>query len=229
MNYLKIAISALFLMIGFICLQTQSVQAGLVTVSDKNLMRNGSRFVAKGMNYYPKDFAWKFWKNYNNCDDQINKELNIAKKLGVNTVRIFFPFENYSSYLIHLQDFINNRLQLRGMVAIVTLFDFYDKKSSPTNKPYSVEDYNACKAYINTIVSALGSQNENIMAWDIKNEIDRDYHYDWNNDEIDDAKPWLTSMITYLKNNCDSNHLVLRPKSSERLSGNLESAEMVLY
>ena len=209
MNYLKkIAISALFLMIGLTCLHTQSVQAGLVTVSDKDLMRNGSRLVAKGMNYYPKDFAWKFWKNYNNSDDQIDKELNIAEKLGVNTVRIFFPFENYSSYLIHLQDFVNSRLQLRRMVAIVTLFDFYNEDSSPNRKPYSVEDYNACKAYINTIVSALGSQNENIMAWDIKNEIDRDYGYDWNNDNTPDAKPWLTSMITYLRNNCDSNHLV---------------------
>ena len=57
---------------------------------------SGKRYFIKGVNYYEKDHAWDlFWPAY--CGGAISEsvahELDIARDLGVNTLRIFLRWE----------------------------------------------------------------------------------------------------------------------------------------
>ncbi len=179
----------------------------LITTEGRFLVRNSARFEVRGMNYYPKDFAWdKFWTNYSNpaVSAQINQELDKTKLLGINTVRIFTPYRFFSgtvqsSYPSYLADFID-RLQTRDMVAIVTLFDLY---ASDSVAPYSLADYPTSKQHLSTVINTLGVTNPTILAWDIKNELDRDYGV-FGKAQV---KAWATEMMSYTRQ-LDPNHLL---------------------
>ncbi|GIK41456.1 MAG: hypothetical protein BroJett011_52890 [Chloroflexota bacterium] len=178
----------------------------LITREGRFLVRNGARFEVRGMNYYPKDFAWdKFWTNYSNpaTSAQINQELDKAKLLGINTVRIFTPYRSFSGtvqsdYPSYLVDFIH-RLQTHDMVAIVTLFDLY---ASDSTAPYSTTDYLSSTRHISTVVNILGKTNPAILAWDLKNELDRDYGLGQAQ-----VKAWANEMINQTRQ-LDPNHLI---------------------
>jgi hypothetical protein len=179
---------------------------GLITVQGRQLVQNGVPLEVRGMNYYPKDFAWdRFWISYTEAITQIDTELAIARSLGVNSARIFLPYRLFSGtvqtapYPAYLEDFIN-RLQARDMVAIVTLFDFYPSASAA---PYSATDYLTSTRHISTVINWLGPTNPAVLAWDIKNELDREY------DEFGEAqvKAWATEMISFTRD-IDPNHLV---------------------
>jgi hypothetical protein len=176
-----------------------STPPGLVTAEGRYLVRNGTPFEVRGMNYYPKDYAWdRFWTSHTVAITQINTELDLARALGVNTVRIFVHYDLFNgsnqSHLDHLKDFID-RLRTRDMIAVVTLFDLY---SSP---PYS--DPVASQRHISAVVNTLGITNSTILAWDIKNEPDRDYAK-YGEGKV---KDWLREMISYTRG-LDPNHLV---------------------
>jgi hypothetical protein len=179
---------------------------GIITAVGRHLERDGVPFEVRGVNYYPKDYAWdRFWISHTTAvtqDHQIDTELDLAKTLGVNTVRIFLPNELFDgsdqTYFDHLKDFID-RLQARDMVAIVTLFDFYASASSTA---YSTTDYLTNTRHISTVINTLGIANPTVLAWDIKNELDRDYYL---GEEM--VKAWATEMISYTRS-LDPNHLV---------------------
>jgi len=184
-----------------------AVLRDFVRADGRSLIRGNTRFDIHGVNYYPKDFAWDhFWINYPSILPQIDRELDLARDIGINTVRFFLPYKLFNRqqqnrvYLDYLQDFVNRRLQPRNMVAIATLFDFYTQGSLA---PYSQTDYSASQEHINTIINTLGVTNTTILGWDIKNEIDRDYaHFDQ-----DSVKSWATTMISSTRQ-IDRNHLI---------------------
>ncbi len=180
--------------------------AGIVTAVGTHLERDGVPFEARGMNYYPKDYAWdRFWISYTLALTQTNTELDRAKALGVNTVRIFLPYNLFNGtsqsapYLGRLTDFVG-RLQARDMAALVTLFDFYPTYST---RPYSTTDYLSSTRHISSVIGTLGVTNTAVMAWDIKNELDRDYAA-FGKSQV---QAWATEMISYTRR-LDMNHLV---------------------
>jgi hypothetical protein len=62
---------------------------GTITAVGRHLERDGVPFEARGMDYYPKDYAWdRFWISYTLALTQTNEELDRAKALGVN---LFHP------------------------------------------------------------------------------------------------------------------------------------------
>jgi len=171
----------------------------IITAVGRHLERDGVPFEVRGVNYYLKDFAWdRFWISYTEVITQINTELDLARMLEVNTVRIFVRYDLFDgsdqTHLDHLKDFVE-RLQKRGMVAIVTLFDLY------TTPPYS--DDLASKQHISAVVNTLGITNPTVLAWDIKNEPDRDYA-EYGEGKVTD---WLRGMISYTRG-LDPNHLI---------------------
>lgn len=172
---------------------------GVITAAGRHLERYSVSFEVRGMNYYPKDYAWeRFWIGYTAAITQIDAELDLARALGVNTVRLFVKYDLFDgsqpAYLDHLRDFVG-RLQARNMVAIVTLFDLYDRL------PYT--DALRSQRHISAVVNTLGSTNPAILAWDIKNEPDRDYAKYGEST----VKNWLREMITYTRQ-VDPNHLI---------------------
>lgn len=178
---------------------------GLIEVNGRNFIRDGAPFRIKGTNYFPKDYAWdQFWENYTDSAVtlQVGKELDIAEALGINTVRLFTPYRLFSGtvsspYPGYLADFVS-KLESHDIVAIVTLFDFYPAASP---NPYSTNDLPTNTLHINTVINALGPTNPSILAWDIKNELDRDY--DVFGQEI--VKNWAFEMITQTRQ-LDPNH-----------------------
>jgi hypothetical protein len=45
---------------------------GIITATGRHLERDGVPFEARGMNYYPKDYAWdRFWISYTEAITQI--------------------------------------------------------------------------------------------------------------------------------------------------------------
>ncbi len=180
--------------------------AGIVAAVDSRLVRDGVPFEARGMNYYPKDYAWdRFWISYTVALTQTDGELDRAKALGVNTARIFLPYNLFDGssqsapYLGYLSDFVG-RLQARDMVALVTLFDFYPIYST---QPYSITDYISSTRHISSVLNTLGVTNTAVLAWDIKNELDRDYAAHGKSQ----VQAWATEMISYTRS-LDVDHLV---------------------
>lgn len=176
---------------------------GIVVTSGRDLMQHGSRFEVRGMNYYPKDYAWDwFWVNYVTATAQITTELDIAQEMNVNTVRIFLPYNLFigsTPYLNYLEDFIY-QLQKREMLGIITLFDFYPNHSPA---PYASSDYLTNTRHIDSVINTIGITNPTVLAWDIKNELDRDYEHYTKTTVV----AWANEMIRYTRN-IDPNHLI---------------------
>ncbi len=179
---------------------------GTIIAVGRHLERDGVPFEARGMNYYPKDYAWdRFWISYTLALTQTDEELDRAKALGVNTVRVFLPYNLFDGtsqsapYLGYLTDFVG-RLQARDMAALVTLFDFYPTYST---QPYSTTDYISSTRHISSVLNTIGVTNTAVLAWDMKNELDRDY-FDYGKSQV---QAWATEMISYTRR-LDVDHLV---------------------
>ncbi len=173
--------------------------SSIITVEGRHLTRDGIPFEVHGVNYYPKDHAWdRFWISYTTAITQIDIELDLARDMGVNALRIFVSYDLFDgtdqTYLDRLKDLVD-RLQARDMVAIVTLFDLY------TSSPYA--NHLASQQHISAVVNTLGVTNPTVLAWDIKNEPDRDYVVHGENE----VKDWLQEMISYTRE-LDPNHLI---------------------
>jgi hypothetical protein len=183
-----------------------------VRVDGDQFVRDGEPFRVRGANYYPKDHAWKrFWLEYANASDQIDAELRHAKRLGLNALRIFLPFELFadetSPHLVNLMDFME-RLERAGLLALVTLFDFYPSDSAfpyCDSPPEALMcDYGASKAHISAVATAIGATNPSVLSWDLKNEMDRDYDKAASKAEV---QAWAREMISFLRAS-DPNHLI---------------------
>ncbi len=182
---------------------TSAKAQSYVQVQGKSLVRDGEVFEIRGVNYYPKDYAWIMWENYSEASGQIDQELDMAVSMGINTIRFFLPYDLSSVNLSDVQDFVDKRLESRGLLAIVTLFDIFNSSSECSPNPYASDDYPDCHDYIDAIVNALGNTNANILSWDIRNEPDCDYG-DCGEETVQD---WLVDMAAYVKS-IDGNHLV---------------------
>lgn len=178
---------------------------GLVSVAGTRLQRAGQRFEIRGMNYYPKDYAWdRFWTSYTTATLQIDQELALAQALGVNTARIFLPYDRFANAtrtadLAHLRDLIG-RLRAHEMLALITLFDYYPSYSPA---PYAASDYAASQQHIDAVVDTVGVTNTAVLGWDLKNEIDRDYAC-YTKSAV---AAWAQQMLGHLRQR-DPNHLI---------------------
>ncbi|OUR98362.1 glycosyl hydrolase family 5 [Flavobacteriales bacterium 33_180_T64] len=152
----------------------------------------------KGINYYPQDSPWDMYGNAFS-KDTIGKDFKIIKSAGLNTVRIFVPYEDFGK-----ADISNDKLdkleqtldvaEANNLKVIITLFDFYGD--------YSVLDWTLNMHHAETIVSALKDHNA-LLAWDIKNEPDLDFK----SRGKDKVISWLDHMINLVKST-DKNHPV---------------------
>ena len=143
-----------------------------------------------GVNYYPKNYPWfEFWENYSN--EIVASDIDKAKKLGLNTFRVFIPYEQFGASVIQdsmiakVENFLD-LMEEREMQVALTLFDF------PSS--YSIDNYTAKTNHLRRLVTEFGNHPV-IKLWDIKNELDLDFqHYgkktclDWLGLMIDQAR-----------------------------------------
>jgi hypothetical protein len=156
-------------------LPTTAAQPGKrpgVTVHDGGFWAGGRPFVPRGVNYYPSLTPWQlFWPAYDAA--VVYADLQQAALLGMNTLRIFVPFDDFGGEAVDalavekLHSFLDlaERLDLR---VIVTLFDH--------RTDHWIGNWAADDLHLQAIVGPLANHSA-ILAWDLKNEADRDYAF----------------------------------------------------
>lgn len=181
-----------------------------VRAMGQELRRGDELFVIAGVNYYPQEAAWaEFWPNY---DPAVTAaDLALARRLGLNTLRVFVPFVDPEGLsgpaatgdyggdvtLEQILDGLSNFLDQAGdadVQVIVTLFD-HRTDHHPANWP-------ADDRYLAALIPPF-VEHPALLAWDLKNEADTDA--DFNTEERVDA--WLLHVGREVRR-YDSNHLL---------------------
>jgi hypothetical protein len=183
----------------------------------------GQRYLIKGLNYYEKDHAWDlFWPYWHDEQNRENvaKELDIAQALGVSTLRIFLRWDFFTTspddptVPLEAKRDIDEFLELaaaKQMRVLLTLFD-----GMPNERTGSLYIAPAIGiAHLNSLLALFEnsegvtvdfSKDCRILAWDIKNEPDRDYYKDANGDgnpgtpdDVAAVQSWVKKMIEHLR------------------------------
>lgn len=184
----------------------------IYTISDKKILKDNKEFTIKGINYYPKNSAWDMCGAKFNSDT-IARDLDIIKSAGLNTIRVFVPYESFGKAEVDEEKLekLNQVLGLadkRQLAVIVTLFDFYGD--------YSVEDWTLTHRHAEKIVTAL-KDHPALLAWDIKNEPDLDFKSRGKQNVL----AWLENIAPLIKQ-WDPTHLVTIGWSNTDDAVNLE-------
>ena len=170
------------------------------TVQNEQILYGGEPFHIVGMNYYPQATPWElFWAEYDPL--VIREDFAVMRNLGINTIRIFIPFEQFGEANIDLNGpFVNHLRNLleqaenNDLKVIVTLFDF--------RVNYELLLWPSADQQMRLLLAEFQSEPA-ILAWDIKNEPDLDY--DTNGIPIVDN--WLEHTVRLAKQYAP-NHLV---------------------
>lgn len=135
-----------------------------------DLVLDGQRYHVAGVNYYPQATPWDaFWANYD--AEVVAADLATVRALGLNTVRVFVPFEPFGAaevkpeFLERLSDLLD-QADAQHVKVIVTLFDF--------RTDYSLVLWPQADRHLETLLTRFANHPA-ILAWDLKNEPDRDY------------------------------------------------------
>ena len=140
----------------------------------------------KGINYYPKASPWSLFGN--SFDESIiADDFKLIKDTGLNTVRVFIPYEDFGKANVKPEKLNILKLLLdtaanQNLKVVLTLFDFYGD--------YSMLDWTLNRKHIVTIVSTF-KDHPAILAWDIKNEPNLDFE----SRGQDNVIAWLETMI----------------------------------
>jgi len=167
-------------------------------VAGDQLVLDGQVFPVRGANYYPSATPWMlFWENYDAA--QTAADLAKARELGLNSVRIFVPFTDFGGETVdprqreHLHDFLT-QAGTHGLKVIVTLFDH--------RTDHDIATWGADDLHLKGLIPEF-AWNPNILAWDLKNEADRDAAY--NTVALNQA--WLAHVARSVRQ-LDPHHLV---------------------
>ncbi|MBJ2175417.1 cellulase family glycosylhydrolase [Aureibaculum sp. A20] len=171
-----------------------------VSADDINKFESASKDFKslKGINYYPQDSPWDMFGDKFDTSI-IEKDFKIIKKSGLNSIRIFVPYEDFGK--AHVKPEKLNKLkqvldlaESQNLKVVVTLFDFFGD--------YSVLNWTLNQHHAATIVSSL-KNHKALLGWDIKNEPNLDFKSRGKTNVI----AWLDNMIDLVKS-VDSIHPV---------------------
>jgi hypothetical protein len=152
----------------------------------------------KGINYYPQATPWNMYGDAFDIDI-IEKDFEIIKDAGLNTIRIFIPYVDFGKAAVltdkiaKLQEVLDIALK-KELKVVITLFDFYGN--------YEVLDWTLNHRHAEKIVITF-KDHEAVLAWDIKNEPDLDFKSRGKKNVIS----WLNHMIVLIKS-IDKKHPV---------------------
>jgi len=152
----------------------------------------------KGINYYPQATPWNMFGN--NFDIEIIKnDFKILSNVGLNTIRIFIPYEDFGKAKVSETKLkklteILDLAEKSNLKVVVTLFDFYGN--------YDVLDWTLNHRHAEKIVSKFKNHNA-ILAWDIKNEPNLDF----DSRKRENVISWLEHLIILIKS-IDKKHPV---------------------
>ena len=174
----------------------------------------------KGLNYYPKDNPWNmFGKQFN--DSTIDHDFNRINSIGLNTIRIFVPYEAFGNAVVD-EEKLGQLKQTMDLAAknhlkvTVTLFDFYGD--------YSLSDWTLTHRHAEQIVNTL-KDHEALLAWDIKNEPDLDFE----SRGKENVLSWLHQMIFEIRKWDAKNPITIGWSSPESAVELLKEVDIVSF
>ncbi|PWH82003.1 glycosyl hydrolase family 5 [Algibacter marinivivus] len=158
----------------------------------KNKFAHASTEVSKvkGINYYPQASPWDMYGDKFDAAI-ITKDFKIIKEAGLNSIRIFIPYEDFGKANVKPEKLtklktVLNLAEAEKLKVVATLFDFYGD--------YTVLNWTLNQHHAETIVSALKDHSA-LLAWDIKNEPNLDFE----SRHKDLVIAWLDNMIDLVK------------------------------
>lgn len=144
----------------------------------------------RGINYYPQDYPWHyFWDS--TSVDIIVTDFQIIKELGLNTVRIFIPYQTFSQaekeeyYLQKLNQLMDAASDVELKV-VPTLFDF------PIG--FDLRTYPYYTHHLNLVIESI-KDHPALLAWNVKNEPDLDFEQHGQQSVID----WLNYTVDHTR------------------------------
>ncbi|MFS4455975.1 cellulase family glycosylhydrolase [Maribacter sp. 2304DJ31-5] len=177
----------------------------------------------RGVNYYPQQTPWNMYgTSYNK--EVVSEDFRTVQELGLNTLRLFVPYEAFGQATIEPQklnqlEHTLNIAQAFDLKVIITLFDFYGD--------YGVRDWTLTHRHAEQIVTRL-KNHKALLAWDIKNEPDLDF--DTRGKEK--VLAWLEQMISNM-NQWDNSHPVTigwsNPEAATNLSQKVDFVSFHYY
>ncbi len=152
----------------------------------------------KGINYYPKDSPWDMFGEKFELET-IQKDFKLIRDSGLNTVRIFIPYEDFGGADVQETKLkklagILDIARENDLMVLVGLFDFYGD--------YSVLNWTLTHEHLRQVISRF-KDHPAILGWDVKNEPDLDFE----NRGKELVVNWLKNAITQIKK-ADPDHLV---------------------
>lgn len=175
-----------------------AVADGFVRVQGNELRLNGQPYQVAGINYYPQASPWtQFWPEYDPGETKV--DLDLIRQLGLNSVRIFISYVDFGGDKVDLVNVAKLRhfldqAQAHELKVIVTLFDHHTD--------HAVAQWAADDRHLAGFIPQF-ADHPAILAWDIKNEANRDYGL--NTPELTDA--WLRHIANTVRRH-DPNHLL---------------------
>ncbi|WP_340200539.1 glycoside hydrolase family 2 TIM barrel-domain containing protein [Ascidiimonas sp. W6] len=169
-----------------------------IVVKNGAFLINEQPFHLKGINYYPAKTPWDlFGKRFDSTI--LKKDFKLIKSIGLNSIRIFIPYENFGKENVHPRKLEKLKIVLdlaqeNDIKVVLTLFDFYGD--------YSVLNWTLTHRHAQQIVETL-KNHPALLAWDIKNEPDLDFESRGKRMVL----AWLKNMIKLIKS-YDNSHPV---------------------
>lgn len=152
----------------------------------------------KGINYYPQKTPWDMFGNDFDLS-VIANDFKLIKKVGLNSIRIFVPYNDFGKANVKKEKLeklklVLNTAEQQQLKVVVTLFDFYGN--------YDVLDWTLTYKHAKTIVETF-KNHKAILAWDLKNEPDLDFKSRDKNNVVS----WLEYLLVLVKS-IDQKHPV---------------------
>ncbi|TCP23296.1 cellulase (glycosyl hydrolase family 5) [Tenacibaculum skagerrakense] len=144
----------------------------------------------KGINYYPQATPWKMFGDEFDAK-VIANDFEIIKNAGLNTIRVFIPYEDFGKAKVkdeklHKLTQVLDLAEKSQLKVILTLFDFYGN--------YETSDWTLNHRHAETIVSTF-KNHPALLAWDLKNEPNLDFDSRGKQQIIS----WLEHLIVLVK------------------------------
>ncbi|WP_422107110.1 cellulase family glycosylhydrolase [Winogradskyella sp.] len=177
----------------------------------------------KGINYYPQATPWDMYGDHFN-EAIISTDFEIIKNTGLNSIRIFVPYEDFgkssvSKAKLEKLNKVLDMAEAQHLKVLITLFDFYGD--------YSVRDWTLTQRHAKSVVNALKAHKA-LLGWDIKNEPNLDFE----NRGEDLVLAWLDQMVRFVRSQ-DPNHPITigwsHPEPAELLKDQLDFVSFHYY
>jgi len=156
-----------------------SISGEFVKLQGDKLLYQNQLFTIKGFNYYPKEHAWRIFRDWDK--DEVDYELQLGSSMHANSIRTFINYQHSTdnvdyqydwrtkyeaseSYLENMESFLVLADKYK-MKVIFSLFDYvYWELFSPDGQAVG-------EAYLNDLVPRFANDSR-ILAWDVVNQPD---------------------------------------------------------